>query len=99
MPIHRYTYDNLSESAQYIKDRISCAPKIAIICGTGLGSLVTTLEEKVVFAYEDIPHFPKSTVVGHAGQLVVGKMGKVPVICMQGRFHYFEGYPLWKVSN
>lgn len=94
----RYTHEVLSESAQYIKERISVTPKIGIICGSGLGSLATILDEKIDFPYGEIPHFPQSTVPGHAGKLVVGKMGSVPVICMQGRFHYYEGYPLWKVS-
>jgi len=93
-----YTYEVLSETVQYITDRINILPKIAIICGSGLGSLATILDEKIDFPYEEIPHFPQSTVPGHAGKLVVGKMGKVPVICMQGRFHYYEGYPLWKCA-
>lgn len=96
--VNPYTYEVLSESAQYIMDRISIRPKIAIICGSGLGSLATILDEKIDFPYEQIPHFPQSTVPGHAGKLVVGKMGKVPVVCMQGRFHYYEGYPLWKCA-
>lgn len=62
------------------------------------GSLADALTERVCFAYESIPHFPVSTVPGHVGQLVFGKLEGVPIMCMQGRFHYYEGYPLWKVS-
>jgi len=95
---NHYTYDHLMESANHIKSRTTLRPKIAIICGSGLGSLAECLDEKTDFPYEEIPHFPQSTVPGHAGKLVVGKMGAIPVVCMQGRFHYYEGYPLWKVS-
>jgi len=93
-----YTYEIIAESAQYILDRTSLRPKIGIICGSGLGGLADLLEQKQDFPYEKIPHFPVSTVAGHAGKLVVGQMADVPVICMQGRFHMYEGYPLWKCS-
>lgn len=56
------------------------------------------MENRVEFPYDNIPHFPVSTVPGHAGKLVFGTLGNVPVICMQGRFHYYEGYPLWKCA-
>lgn len=61
------------------------------------GSLAEFLEDKKCFPYEEIPHFPVSTVKGHHGQMVFGYLKGVPVMCMQGRFHYYEGYPLWKV--
>ena len=63
------------------------------------GGLAELLEEKDAFPYEDIPHFPVSTVAGHAGRMVTGLLAGVPVICMQGRFHCYEGYALWKVTN
>ena len=63
------------------------------------GSLADSLTDQLVFPYEEIPHFPVSTVKGHVGQLVFGCLQGVPVMCMQGRFHYYEGYPLWKVSG
>lgn len=78
-------------------DRTKLRPKIAIICGSGLGSLADLLKNCDAFPYEDIPHFPVSTVEGHAGQLLFGYLEGVPVMCMQGRFHYYEGYPLAKV--
>ena len=61
------------------------------------GGLADLLSERDVFPYSTIPNFPVSTVQGHAGQLVLGKLNGVAVICMQGRFHAYEGYPLWKV--
>jgi hypothetical protein len=62
------------------------------------GSLAELLTDKECFQYEKIPNFPVSTVQGHAGQLVFGRLNGVPVMCMQGRFHYFEGYPICKVD-
>lgn len=78
-------------------DRTKLRPKIAIICGSGLGSLADELTDFDAFPYEDIPDFPVSTVEGHAGKMIFGYLGGVPVMCMQGRFHYYEGYPLAKV--
>ncbi|XP_076281035.1 purine nucleoside phosphorylase isoform X2 [Lasioglossum baleicum] len=93
-----YTYETLQESAQFLLDRIKIKPKIGIICGSGLGSLADSLEDTQCFPYEEIPHFPVSTVQGHKGQMVFGYLRGVPVMCMQGRFHYYEGYPLWKCA-
>jgi len=96
--VNPYTYEIVKESADFILSRTQHRPKIGIICGSGLGGLADLLENKDEFPYENIPHFPVSTVHGHAGKLVLGEMGNVPVLCMQGRFHYYEGYPLWKVA-
>jgi len=93
-----YSLEVLNESAQYILNRINIRPRIAIICGSGLGTLADAVEDKVEFPYNEIPHFPVSTVPGHAGKLVVGHLGQVPVVCMKGRFHFYEGYPLWKCA-
>ncbi|PVU92428.1 hypothetical protein BB559_003723 [Furculomyces boomerangus] len=85
------------QSADYIKGRIPSdyIPSIAIICGSGLGGLADTIEgEKFTIKYEEIPGFPASTVVGHAGQLVFGKLSGKNIVCMQGRFHSYEGYSL-----
>ena len=73
-------------------------PKVGIILGTGLGNLVTQLTDKVEFPYETIPNFPVSTVEGHSGKLIVGKLGDVKVLAMQGRFHYYEGYDMKDVT-
>ncbi|KAK0179994.1 hypothetical protein PV327_005683 [Microctonus hyperodae] len=93
-----YTFEALQDSAQYLLDRITIRPKIGIICGSGMSSIADSLTNKQIFPYEEIPNFPTSTVKGHVGQLVFGYLQNVPVMCMQGRFHYYEGYPLWKCS-
>ncbi|XP_076752326.1 purine nucleoside phosphorylase isoform X2 [Xylocopa sonorina] len=93
-----YTFEALQESAQYLLERIKIRPKVGVICGSGLGLLAESLEDKQCFPYEEIPHFPVSTVKGHQGQMVFGFLQGVPVMCMQGRFHYYEGYPLWKCA-
>ncbi|KAG8231582.1 hypothetical protein J437_LFUL011578 [Ladona fulva] len=79
-------------------ERAKIRPQIGIICGSGLGSLADMVEGKISIPYENIPHFPVSTVAGHAGRLVFGHLRGVPVVCLQGRFHPFEGYPVWMCS-
>jgi purine-nucleoside phosphorylase len=96
--VNPYTYEIVQQSADYILNRTTHRPKIGIICGSGLGALGELLENKDKFPYCEIPHFPESTVCGHAGQLVLGELANVPVLVMQGRFHFYEGYPLWKCS-
>ncbi|XP_013408736.1 purine nucleoside phosphorylase [Lingula anatina] len=93
-----YSYEDLDKIAQYVLTCTKQRPKIAIICGSGLGGLAETLSEKECLAYKDIPNFPVSTVPGHAGRLVFGKIGDKSVMCMQGRFHMYEGYPAWKCA-
>ena len=73
-------------------------PKIGIILGTGLGGLVDEIKIEKSISYEDIPNFPLSTVEGHKGRLILGAIGGVPVVAMQGRFHYYEGYSMKKVT-
>eukprot|EP00088_Acartia_fossae_P027596 TRINITY_DN2833_c0_g1_i10.p1 TRINITY_DN2833_c0_g1~~TRINITY_DN2833_c0_g1_i10.p1 ORF type:complete len:334 (-),score=70.17 TRINITY_DN2833_c0_g1_i10:856-1818(-) len=92
------SFENVNISAQYILDRTSYRPTIGIICGSGLGGLAELVEDPDTFSYADIPNFPVSTCPGHVGRLLVGKLGGVPVIVMQGRFHSYEGYPLWKTA-
>lgn len=84
----------LTEAADYINARILAKPSIAIVLGSGLGDLANQIEDAVRITYKDIPHFPVSTVAGHAGQLVIGKLGTKTVLCMAGRFHYYEGYSM-----
>ncbi|MDB4866643.1 MAG: purine-nucleoside phosphorylase [Cohnella sp.] len=88
----------LEETGKYLKSQTSITPKIGLILGSGLGELAEQLEESVAVAYEDIPHFPVSTVEGHAGQLVFGRLEGKPVVAMQGRFHYYEGYSMQAVT-
>lgn len=89
--------DRLKESASYVAARIKVKPEIGIVLGSGLGDLANQIQEAVWIPYKDIPHFPVSTVEGHAGQLVIGKLGTKPVICMAGRFHFYEGYDMQTV--
>lgn len=97
--IGRYTYETLLTIADYLLERTALRPRIGIICGSGLGSLAEQLVDTDVFPYESIPNFPISTVEGHAGRMIFGHLGGVPVMCMQGRFHYYEGYGLAKVIH
>ena len=90
--------DKLAQSADYIVGRIGDEKvDIAIVLGSGLGDLADSLEDAVVVDYHDIPHFPVSTVPGHKGRLVAGRLEGRRVLCMQGRFHYYEGWSLQEV--
>lgn len=90
-----FNYEKYKESADYIKEKIGdLNPKIAIILGSGLGVLKEEFEEKIVIKYNEIPNFPISTVEGHAGELIIGKLSGTEIIAMNGRFHYYEGYDL-----
>jgi purine-nucleoside phosphorylase len=74
------------------------SPKTAIVLGTGLGQLASEITDSFEIPYTDIPHFPVSTVEGHAGKLIFGKLGKTDIMAMQGRFHYYEGYSMQEVT-
>lgn len=90
-----FSYEQYVESANYIKEKImGRSPKIAIILGSGLGVISDDIEDKIILKYGDIPNFPVSTVEGHAGELIIGKIGGKEIIAMNGRFHYYEGYDL-----
>jgi purine-nucleoside phosphorylase len=82
----------LSEAASYIRTRFSGSPDICIILGSGLGNLTHELEDSVSIPYGDIPHFPVSTVEGHGGELMFGRLGSKTVAVLSGRFHFYEGY-------
>lgn len=88
----------IKASADFILKQSKYKPEIGLILGSGLGSLADTIEDAEYYNYSDIPNFPTSTVEGHAGRLVIGKLGNKQVIAMQGRFHYYEGYSLDKVT-
>ena len=90
--------EKIQETATYLKDKISTHPETAIILGTGLGSLVHEITDKYEIDYKDIPHFPLSTVEGHSGKLIFGKLGDKDFMAMQGRFHYYEGYSMKEVT-
>ena len=91
-------YQTIQETASWIKERMTTQPKTAIILGTGLGQLATEITDSYEIAYNEIPHFPVSTVEGHAGKLIFGKLGGVDIMAMQGRFHYYEGYDMKQVT-
>lgn len=85
-------------AADYLRNRLPFFPNLAIILGSGLGGLVDRLDDPVVIPYADIPHFPHSTVAGHAGNLVAGLLRGRRVLVMQGRFHYYEGFSMEDVT-
>lgn len=91
-------YDKVAESAEMIQSRTAQKPTVGIILGSGLGGLVDIMEEKTVIPYSEIPGFPKSNVEGHAGNLVIGRIGQEVVAAMQGRFHYYEGFTMKEVT-
>jgi len=91
-------FDKIQETAAYIQSRIVTSPSIGIILGSGLGNLAHSVEVEVEIPYGDIPHFPKSTVLGHAGKLILGKLNGKNVMMMAGRFHYYEGYDMQEVT-
>lgn len=90
---------NYTESASYIQSRVvGEMPEIAIVLGSGLAKLADQIEDAQVIPYQDIPHFRTSTATGHKSNLIVGVLGGVRVIAMQGRFHYYEGYTMEEVT-
>ena len=91
-------YDKIQEAVEFINRKISFNPEIGIILGTGLGGLVEDIEIVDEISYEDIPHFPKSTVASHQNRLVFGKLAGQRVVAMAGRFHYYEGYSMQEVT-
>lgn len=90
--------EKIKEATGYIRSHTRFQPRFGIILGTGLGALVNDIEIEVEINYEDIPHFPVSTVESHSGKLIFGHLSGVPVVAMQGRFHYYEGYSMTEVT-
>jgi len=90
--------NEIKETAEYLKGRTGASPQVGIILGTGLGGLVKEIETEHVVPYEEIPHFPVSTVEGHSGKLIFGRLGGRQVLAMQGRFHFYEGYDMKQVT-
>ncbi|MBQ6769003.1 MAG: purine-nucleoside phosphorylase [Prevotella sp.] len=91
-------YEKIQETASWLKERMTTSPKTAIVLGTGLGQLASEITDKLEFAYSEIPNFPVSTVEGHSGKLIFGKLGGVDILAMQGRFHFYEGYSMKEVT-
>jgi purine-nucleoside phosphorylase len=86
-------FEKANVAADYIRSRTPLTPKIAVILGSGLGAFAHNVKKAVALDYTEIPHFPAPTVLGHTGRLVIGTLRDVPVVVMQGRVHYYEGYP------
>ena len=91
-------YERAEHAMRIIRARTTVEPRIALVLGSGLGGFADDLEDAVGIPYEDIPGFVRSTAQGHAGRLVIGKVDGIPVLAMQGRVHYYEGYSLEEVT-
>jgi purine-nucleoside phosphorylase len=91
-------YERAEHAARVIRSRIKEEPRLAVVLGSGLGGFADCFEDAVAIPYEEIPGFLTSTAEGHSGRLVVGKIGQVPIVAMQGRLHYYEGYSLEEVT-
>jgi purine-nucleoside phosphorylase len=91
-------YERAEHAARVIRSRTQESPRVALVLGSGLGGFADDFEEPVRIPYEDIPGFARSTAEGHAGQLVIGKVDEVPLVAMQGRVHFYEGYSLEQVT-
>jgi purine-nucleoside phosphorylase len=87
-------FPKIEEAAAFIRQQWPTKPHAGVVLGTGLGGLAKQIEVEAKFAYDEIPHFLRSTATSHAGQLVCGKLQGVPIVAMEGRFHAYEGYPL-----
>ncbi|MGH9524006.1 MAG: purine-nucleoside phosphorylase [Terriglobales bacterium] len=85
-------FSRAEEAAAFLRSKTNLRPRVALVLGSGLGSFADRLTDAVKIPYGDIPHFPRSTAEGHAGQLVIGLLGHAPIACMQGRVHLYEGY-------
>lgn len=88
----------IAETVTFIEQRLPATPEIAIVLGSGLGGFAQRLQETTVLPYEIIPHFPRSTVEGHDGKLIFGTLANRKILCMSGRFHYYEGYTMQQVT-
>lgn len=88
-----FNYDKLRSMADVIERKVNnFKPKVAIVCGSGLGEIADLVQNKIIVPYTDIPEFPRSTTHGHKGNMIFGYLSDMPVVCMQGRFHPYEGY-------
>jgi len=90
--------NQISQTAEFLRSKITQEPVAGIILGTGLGGLVNEIKTELAIPYEQIPNFPVSTVEGHSGKLIFGTLGNKYVVAMQGRFHFYEGYNMQEVT-
>ena len=91
-------YERAEHATRIIRARTTVEPRIAVVLGSGLGGFADDFEEPVAIPYDEIPGFVRSTAQGHAGRMVIGKIDSIPVLAMQGRLHYYEGYSLEEVT-
>lgn len=91
-------YNHIQEAVSFIQSKTALQPRFGIVLGTGLGGLSDEIEVTTELAYQDIPHFPLSTVQSHKGKLILGHLDGIPVVAMAGRFHYYEGYSMKQVT-
>jgi purine-nucleoside phosphorylase len=92
------TLDQIKEVAAAVRTRLNISPRVGLILGSGLNALADSVENPQIIPFRELPHWPLSTVMGHSGQLVVGKLEGQPVFVMQGRVHYYEGYSMSQVT-
>ena len=90
-------YDKLKRCFESVRTQTDFVPEVALILGSGLGDYAGNIRVEKVIDYHDIEDFPVSTVPGHAGRFIFGYVDEIPVVCMQGRVHYYEGYPMTDV--
>ena len=91
-------FEKLEETVAFVRQRTDLQPTVGVILGSGLGQLVDRMQDQVAIDYRDLPHFPAPTVAGHAGRMVIGRIGGVVVVAMQGRFHFYEGHDMRTVA-
>jgi purine-nucleoside phosphorylase len=96
---HSTAQEAIAESVQYIQKQTDHVPRLAIVLGTGMGRLADDVRAATVIEYENIPHFPHSTVESHAGRLLIGNFHGVPTVMMQGRVHFYEGYSMQQIAH
>lgn len=94
----KYTIEDMDRIADEIRSRISIEPQIGMILGSGLGALSEAVEDPIIIPYHDLPGWPLSTVEGHAGELIIGKLEGQDVLVMNGRIHFYEGYEMSQVT-
>ena len=87
-------YQKLQNCFKSVKEKINFVPEIALVLGSGLGDFASRIKTEAALDYHEIEGFPVSTVAGHTGRYVFGRIGRTPVVCMQGRVHYYEGYSM-----
>ncbi len=93
-----FTQTNYDEATEFLRSRTAHRPTVGMVLGSGLGPLADQIERATVIPYDEVPHFPVSTVAGHTGRLVIGELAGVTLCAMQGRFHLYEGYSLQQVT-